>query len=116
MSRIIEEIILKLGVDLTGMENDVANAADSLDGLADATEDYEGSAKKAGEESSLMGGAITGMAAAAAAATAVLGVMIAKNIEAQTETMQMAQALGVGAQRLQDLQNVGVYLVLLLRI
>lgn len=103
--RIIEEIILKVGVDVTGLD-DVRHAEDDLNGLERSTEDYSDSADKSTTATNSMGGAITGMAIAAAAATAALGIMIAKNIEAQTETLFMAEALGIGAQRLQDLQNL----------
>jgi len=107
MARIIEEIILKVGVDTSGIGSKVGNASDDFGDLEDSVKDYDSAAKDTASTSKGLGIAVTGMAAAAAAATVALGVMIAKNIEMQTETIFMAQALGIGAQRLQDLQNVG---------
>lgn len=106
MARLIEEIILKLGLDLTGVEAGTKRVNDNLEDLEDGVDGYSDSAKASEAASDKMGGAILGVAAAAAAATAALGIMIAKNIEAQTETLHMAEALGIGAQRLQDLQNL----------
>ena len=74
--RIIEEIILKVGVDVTGLD-DIRHAEDDLNGLESGVEDYRDSADKSTTATNSMGGAIGGMAIAAAAATAAATAAIA---------------------------------------
>jgi hypothetical protein len=107
MARLVEEIILKIGVDTGGLENDVAKADDAFEDLENSVSDYDQTAQESSETSKELGGSIDGVKVAAGAAVIALGALIAKSIESQTETIQMANRLGVAAQQLKNLEVVG---------
>ncbi len=155
MSKIVEEIILKVGVDTGGLEGKVGAAENAVEGLEDSVDDYTGTAKKAGVETDKLGASVeafkfdakslgapldksTGsldkftasikrnaaqinkskekranfikglraVATPALAAAAAIGIVVKQSLDAQVETINMANALGVSTQRLHDLQNL----------
>jgi hypothetical protein len=92
--RLIEEIILKIGVDTGNVDNDLDDASDSMDDFTESTENSSSSLS------------VWGAALAAAAGAAGLGLMVKNQAEAIGEMDAFAKKLGVGTQSFMELNAV----------